>query len=120
MLDDRPIPVYGDGSARRDFTFIDDLVEGLVRGLDRIEGFRIINFGGGTPVTVLDVVRALEEALGREAEIDWQPQPAGDVSQTWSDPTLARSLLDYTPRVSLREGVGRFVAWLNEREKDSV
>ncbi len=120
MLADRPVPVYGDGSARRDFTFVDDLVEGLVLGLDRVEGYRILNFGGGTPVTVLDIVRALEDALGREADIDWQPQPVGDVSQTWSDPALARSVLGYTPRVSLREGVGRFVEWLNQREKDSA
>ena len=118
MLVGRPVPVYGDGSARRDFTFIDDLVDGLVRALDRVDGFRIINLGAGRPVTVLEMVRALETALGLEAQIDWEPQPPGDVSQTWADTSLAQAYLDYRPRVSLPDGVGRFVEWLERRDKE--
>lgn len=120
MLDDQPVPVYGDGSARRDFTFVDDLVDGLVRALDRVSGFRIVNLGGGRPVTVLEVVEALERALGRSARIDWQPHPAGDVSQTWADTAQAKAFLEYRPSVGLEDGIERFIAWLKDNQKGCV
>ena len=90
-----------------------------MRALDRLDGFRIINLGGGRPATVLEVVQALETALGRKARIDWQPQPPGDVSQTWADTSVAESYLDYRPHTSLSDGVERFVEWLDGREKES-
>jgi UDP-glucuronate 4-epimerase len=114
MLRDEPIPVYGDGSSLRDFTFVGDLVDGLVRALDRPLGFRILNLGAGSPVVLLDVIRAIEAALGRPARIDWLPRQPGDVSKTWADTSAAREALGYAPATSLAQGIARFVAWLRE------
>lgn len=114
MLRGDSIPVFGDGTSVRDFTYVDDLVEGLVRALDRVGGFSILNFGAGRTVSVLDVVAALERALGCKAVIEWRPRQAGDVSRTWSDPSAAREKLGWEPRIGLEEGIGRFAAWLRE------
>ncbi len=118
MLRGEPIPVFGDGSARRDFTFVSDLVAGLVAALDGTRGFEIVNFGAGRPVTILEVVHALERALGRSANLEHQPVPPGDVSQTWADTDKARALFGYSPSVALDEGLDRFVAWLAESQKE--
>jgi UDP-glucuronate 4-epimerase len=109
------VPVYGDGSALRDFTYVDDLVEGLVRALDRDLGFAILNFGAGRTVSVLEVVHALEEELEVKARVEWRPRQTGDVSRTWADIGAAREALGYAPQVELREGIRRFVAWLGSQ-----
>jgi UDP-glucuronate 4-epimerase len=110
-----PIPVYGDGSAIRDFTYIDDVVDGLVRACDRDLGYAILNFGAGRKVSVKDMIRCLEAALGVEAVIDWQPPMVGDVPRTWADISAAREALGYAPRVEFEEGVARFARWLEEK-----
>jgi UDP-glucuronate 4-epimerase len=109
------VPVYGDGSALRDFTYVDDLVEGLVRALDRDLGFAILNFGAGRAVSVLEVVHALEEELEVKARVEWRPRQTGDVSRTWADIGAAREALGYAPQVELREGIRRFAAWLGSQ-----
>jgi UDP-glucuronate 4-epimerase len=114
MLDGDAIPVYGDGTALRDFTFVDDLVDGLIRALDRELGFAILNFGAGRKVELREVIRLLEQQLGVDAKIDWQPKQVGDVPRTWADITAAQEAVGYAPRVSFEEGVARFVTWLNE------
>jgi len=106
------IPVFGDGKSLRDFTFVDDLVDGLVRALDRGLGFEILNLGAGRTVSVLEVVELLERALGRTARIEWLPRQTGDVSRTWADIGAAGRLLGYAPRTSLEAGIARFVEWL--------
>lgn len=112
MLSGQPVPIYGDGGSLRDYTFIDDLVEGLLRALDCDLGFSILNFGAGRTVTVLEVVKQLEQALGVDAEIEWLPRETGDVTRTWADVSAARAALGWSPRVSFEEGIRRFVAWL--------
>jgi UDP-glucuronate 4-epimerase len=114
------IPVFGDGSSVRDFTFVDDLVEGLVRALDHDLGFAILNFGGGRQVALLDVVKLLEAELGVTARIEWKPIQIGDVPRTWADTTAAREALGYAPRVPLEEGIHRFAHWLRELEGDGA
>jgi UDP-glucuronate 4-epimerase len=109
-----PIPVYGDGSSLRDFTFVDDLVEGLVRAIDRDLGFAILNFGAGRQVALLDVVKLLEAELGVAARIEWQPAQTGDVPRTWADTTAAREALGYAPRVTIEQGIRGFARWLEE------
>jgi UDP-glucuronate 4-epimerase len=106
------IPVFGDGKSLRDFTFVDDLVDGLVRALDSRLGFEILNLGAGRTVSVLEVVELLERALGRTALIEWRPRQTGDVSRTWADIGAAGRLLGYAPRTSLEAGIARFVEWL--------
>jgi len=112
MLRGDSIPVFGDGSAVRDFTFVGDLVRGLVAALDTDLGFSILNFGGGRTVSVLEVVRVLERELGVEARIEWLPRQTGDVSRTWADISAARAALGYAPATPFEEGISRFVAWL--------
>ena len=112
MLRGDPIPVFGDGSAVRDFTFVSDLVRGLVAALDTDLGFSILNFGGGRTVSVLEVVRSLERELGVAARIEWLPRQTGDVSRTWADISAARAALGYAPATPFEEGISRFVAWL--------
>jgi UDP-glucuronate 4-epimerase len=112
VLRDEAIPVFGDGKSLRDFTYVDDLVDGLVRALDSGLGFEILNLGAGRTVTVLEVVELLETTLGRTARIQWLPRRTGDVSRTWADIGAARQMLGYAPRTSLEDGIARFVEWL--------
>ena len=114
MRSGESVPIYGDGSALRDFTYVDDLVDGLVRGLDTDLGFAILNFGAGRKISVLEVVKALEQELGIQARIEWLPRQTGDVPRTWAEIGAAREALGYDPRVSFEEGVARFVRWLDE------
>jgi UDP-glucuronate 4-epimerase len=113
MLHDRPVPVFGDGSSLRDFTYVDDLVDGLVLALDRDLGYAILNFGAGRQVSVLEVVKQLERQLGVSAHIEWLPRQTGDGSRTWADIAAAREALGYAPRVSFEEGIERFAHWLD-------
>jgi UDP-glucuronate 4-epimerase len=110
-----PIPIYGDGSALRDFTYVDDVVDGVVRAIDRDLGYAVLNFGAGRKISLLEMVGQLESALGVKAEIEWQPRVPGDVPRTWADIEAARQALGYAPSVSFEEGIHRFVAWLKER-----
>jgi UDP-glucuronate 4-epimerase len=114
MLEGMPIPVFGDGHSLRDFTYVDDLVDGLVKAIDRDLGFAILNFGGGRKVSVLEVIGLLEKTLRVPAEIDWLPAQTGDVRRTWSDTSAAREALGFEPQVSLEEGIGRFADWLGD------
>jgi UDP-glucuronate 4-epimerase len=113
ILRDEALPVFGDGSAVRDFTFVDDLVDGLVRAIDTDLGFAILNFGAGRTVSVAQVIETLENALGRKARIEWLPPQTGDVSRTWSDSSAAAKALGYAPKVTLEDGIARMVAWLH-------
>jgi UDP-glucuronate 4-epimerase len=130
ILDDRPITVYGDGSALRDFTYIDDVVEGVVRAARKPAGanpswsaaapdpgtswapWRLFNIGHGEQVTVRRLIELLEELLGRRAEIVFGPQQPGDVPVTHADTTELDDYVDFTPRVSLEEGLRKFVDWI--------
>jgi len=112
MLRGAPIPVYGDGAALRDFTYVDDLVDGLTRCLDSDLGFEILNLGAGRTISVLEVVKTLERALGVQAEIDWQPPQTGDVPRTWADVSRAADTIGYAPSVPFEEGVRRFADWI--------
>ena len=109
-----PISIFGDGSSLRDFTYVDDLVDGLVRALETDLGFAILNLGAGRKVAVVEVVKLLEAALGTTAEVEWLAPQRGDVRRTWADISAARDALGYAPRTSLEDGIARFVAWLSE------
>jgi UDP-glucuronate 4-epimerase len=112
MLKGMPVPVFGDGHSLRDFTYVDDLVDGLVKAIDQDLGFAILNFGAGRKVTVLEIIELLEKTLKVSAEIEWLPVQAGDVRRTWSDNRAAREALGFEPQVSIEEGIARFAEWL--------
>lgn len=115
MLAREPIPVFGDGSALRDFTFVEDLVDGLVAALDRPLGFAVLNFGAGRTLSVHEVIAQLEAALGVTARVDHLERQPGDVTRTWADVGEARRRLGYAPQTSFETGIARFAAWLKER-----
>jgi UDP-glucuronate 4-epimerase len=106
------VTIFGDGSCTRDFTYIDDIVDGLVRAVDVDLGYSILNFGAGRTVSILEFVEVLEKELGVEAVKDFQPRQVGDVSTTFADIRAAEKALGYRPEVVLEEGIARFVKWL--------
>jgi len=115
-LDNKPIPLYGDGSTRRDYTFVADTVRGIRQVLELPDlGYEIFNLGGGTPVTLLEMVYALEKALGHTLDIQYLDKQPGDVDQTFADVTKAQARFGYQPQVGLEEGVQRFVEWFEAR-----
>ncbi len=106
-----PVPVFGDGGTMRDYTFVGDIVDGIVRAIDRCAGLRLYNLGHSTPVSLGEMIAALGEALGRPARLDYLPEQPGDVRITHADITLARAELGYDPKTPLADGLARFVAW---------
>jgi UDP-glucuronate 4-epimerase len=108
----RPITIFGDGTASRDFTYIDDTVQGVRAAMDRCRGYEIYNLGESATITVMDLVRLLEDALGRRAAIERRPARPGDVPVTFADITKARERLGYRPATPIAEGVRKYVAWL--------
>lgn len=109
-----PIEVYGEGKMARDFTFVDDIVDGVVGVLDNPPargGHEVYNIGDSSPVGLMDMISTLEAALGREAVKILRPMQAGDVTATYADVSKLNALTGYAPRVALAEGLGRFVAW---------
>jgi len=111
----RPIEVYGDGTARRDFTYISDIVTGVVAALDRPARYEIINIGGSRTVEVRRLIEVIEDCLGRKARIDFQDPAPGDVPITYADASKAEDLLGFRAEVGIEEGVRRYVDWFLER-----
>ena len=130
ILAGEPIPVFNDGNLARDFTYIDDIVEGVVRVLTRpaaqnpawvgapadpatsgVAPHNVFNIGCGNPVKLMDFISILEKALDRKAIVNFQPMQAGDVEQTWCDVTALEAAVGYRPAVSIEEGVSSFVDW---------
>ncbi len=110
----KPLPFFGDGSSRRDYTFVSDTVEGITAALDHPDGYQIYNLGRGNPVTLSAMVAAVERALGKKVVLDRQPEQPGDVRTTWAEISKARTRLGYQPKVQLDLGVERFVGWWRE------
>jgi UDP-glucuronate 4-epimerase len=105
------IPIYGDGSSRRDYTYIDDLVDGILAVIHHHKGFEIYNLGESQTTSLKELIRLIEEAFDKKANIEMlEPQP-GDVSVTYADITKAKRMLKYQPGVKMEEGIKRFVEW---------
>ncbi len=114
---DKPIPVYGDGTTMRDYTYIDDIVNGIMSAINYDKTpYEIINLGGGSPVTLNEMIATIEKVLGKKAKIERLPMQPGDVDKTVADITKARRLLNYNPQTSFEEGIRKFIEW-REQEK---
>ena len=105
-----PIIVYGDGTMSRDFTFVDDIARGTIAAA-RPLGFEILNLGGDHPFQVNELIRTIEQALGRKAIIEHEPVHPADVPATWASIDKAAALLDWSPQISFEDGIARCVAW---------
>ena len=109
-----PIELYGDGSSSRDYTYVDDIVDGVIASLDvPLDGFEVVNLGNSSPVRLSELVARIEAAVGRRAVIVRKPDQPGDVPRTYADIGRARRLLGYEPKVDLDTGLARFVEWLD-------
>lgn len=116
VLDDQPIPMFGDGESSRDYTYIDDIVDGMEGAVDHAQrGFSIYNLGGTSPVKLRELIRHIGQAVGKEPKIEELPMQPGDVMHTWADVTAAQRDFGYNPQVSLNEGLARFAAWLDQK-----
>lgn len=118
MAADQPITLYGDGSSSRDYTFVDDIVAGVVASVERVQGYRIYNLGESKTTTLAELVDHLARALGVTPAIERLPLQPGDVSRTFADLARARSELDYDPKVDIATGIDRFVAWFRAQPTD--
>lgn len=108
------IPLFGDGGSRRDYTYVDDIIDGVVAALDLRASFEIFNLGGAATTGLSELVTTLAQELAVEPRIEYLPDQPGDVPITFADVSKAKSLLDYSPKVPIREGLKRFVAWYQQ------
>src|SRR5690606_18229214 len=112
----RSVPLFGTGQTRRDYTYIDDIVTGVVAALDLAPKFEIFNLGGSQTTTLIDLVHGIAAELGVEPKVEMLPEQPGDVPITFADVTKAGEMLGYAPSVPIQEGLRRYVAWYRCRQ----
>lgn len=116
ILDGKPIPVFGDGTSRRDYTYVDDIVHGIHAAIKyEPRPYDVFNLGNSQTVELWELIALLEEMLGKKAVIDRQPAQPGDVPQTWADIEKAGRLLGFRPDTSISAGLGNFIMWLRTK-----
>lgn len=106
-----PVPMFGDGSTRRDYTFVADVVDGIVRAVDRCERHHLYNLGNAHPIALREMIETIGRALGKTPQIERHPEQPGDVRQTFADTSRAVTELGYSPSTSFEDGIDRYVAW---------
>ena len=115
MTEGRPIPMYGDGSTERDYTYVEDIVDGVLRALrwsiETVGGYEIVNLGGNRTVSLRDMILVLGEEMGITPIIETLPMQPGDVTRTWADVSKAAALFGYSPRTEFRAGIREFLRW---------
>jgi UDP-glucuronate 4-epimerase len=115
---EQEIPIYGDGSAKRDFTFISDIVDGIVRTIAKCDGYNIYNLGESRVVPLMQLIRLIEENLGKKAKIKWLPPQPGDVAITYADISKATRELNYQPKVAIEAGIHAFIEWFKKHNSE--
>jgi len=111
ICEGKPIEIYGDGASRRDYTYIGDIMDGVIKAIDKPFPFEIFNLGESRTVRLKDLIAIIESATGKKAAIENLPEQPGDVPVTYADIAKARKMLGYSPRVSVEEGMEKFVSW---------
>jgi UDP-glucuronate 4-epimerase len=121
IAEGKPIQVFGDGMSRRDYTYIDDIIQGVRASIDyRASMHEVLNLGESETTELSRLIELLEENLGAKAVIDRQPMQPGDVPITFADISKARKLLGYDPKTKIEDGIPRFVGWFEESRQSSV
>lgn len=116
IYDGKPIPVYGDGKTRRDFTYIEDIMEGVLASMEKCYPFEIINLGESKTIELLELIQLIEKNLKKRAKIDFLPLQPGDVPITYADISKAKKLLNYNPRYPIEKGIEEFTDWFIKTE----
>jgi len=111
-----PVPMFGDGSSRRDYTYIDDVLQGVLRSIDRCEGYEVYNLGESRTIALRELIEKLEKLLGKKAIIQQLPPQPGDVPITYADISKARKKLNYNPKFPIEKGLEQFVRWFKEQK----
>lgn len=114
ILENEAIPVFNNGDMYRDFTYIDDIVSGVVSACEKCYPFELFNLGNHTPVKLSYMIQVLEKEIGKEAKKDLLPLQPGDVVSTYADISRSKELLEWTPQTSIEEGIKKFVEWYNQ------
>lgn len=107
----KPLQLFGDGSSSRDYTYIEDIVNGIVKSLDRLNGYEVLNLGESRTTTLLELVNLIGACSGKKVAVEFLPRQPGDVDQTYADISRAKDLLAYAPNTAIEDGIGKFVAW---------
>ena len=111
ILDNRPIQIFGDGNSVRDYTYIEDTLQGINNSISRLKGFDIYNIGESRKISLTEVIETIENALGKKATKEFLPSQAGDVNATFADISKARKELDYNPSFDFKKGIAEFIRW---------
>lgn len=117
IANSQPIPVFGDGKVRRDFTYITDIIKGVERAIERCNGYKIYNLGESRVIELLELVSLIEKYLEKKASIKWLPPQPGDVQITYADISKAKKELDYNPEIDIEKGIQNFVQWYRTNNK---
>lgn len=117
ILNDEPIKIFNNGLMKRDFTYIDDIISGILKAIDKELEYEVINLGSGKMTSLMDYIEILETKLDKKAIKDYREIQMGDIKNTWADITKAKKLLDYSPSYSIEEGISKFVDWYLEYNK---
>lgn len=115
MLNDEPIPMFGDGTTSRDYTYIDDIVDGIIKSCNYVENnkdvYEILNLGNSSPVSLKEMINTIAEVLNKTPNIQELPMQPGDVERTFADISKAKKLIGYNPKTSFKEGIESFIDW---------
>jgi UDP-glucuronate 4-epimerase len=117
IVQGKPIQVFNHGDMQRDFTYVDDIVEGTLRVLDKPVRYAVYNIGNHQPVGLLDYIAALERAFGKEAKLEMKPMQPGDVKATYADTSALRAAVGFAPSTPLETGLQRFASWFKDYYK---
>lgn len=115
IIENQNIEMYGDGNTSRDYTYIDDIVSGIIKSIDLENNFEIINLGNSSPIKLKSFIQTFEKVIGKKANIIKKPIPIGDVMQTYADISKAKELLNWEPKISLREGLSKLIKWYRNK-----
>jgi UDP-glucuronate 4-epimerase len=116
ISDGEPITMFGDGSTMRDYTFVGDIVQGIISSIQNVSGYEIINLGESNTISLAELISLLGKKLGKKAIVNQMPEQPGDVKLTSADITKAKRLIGYNPKTSIEKGLSTFVQWfLHER-----
>jgi len=112
IMNGEAIPVFGDGSSKRDYTYIDDIIQGIKLAIDNLDGFEIINLGESRTIKLIELIEIIENEVGKKASVEFLPFQPGDVELTYADISKAKKILNYNPTYAIEDGIKNFVEWI--------